>query len=202
MTRALRALAAAASVVAAGAALALVAAPAAEAHSVLVASTPEAGVTLAELPAEFSVTMNETLLSGAGDAAFALRVRSSDGLYYGDGCLTIVDATVSTPAAIGPAGDYTLEWQVVSADGHPVGGEIPFTWTGEATADGATEPAACGGAVPNPGTTTGPDDGSGHHGDTASEIPLGDVLWIVGAVLVVALAVTGALIATRRRPGT
>lgn len=181
---------------AATAALVLAVAAPASAHSSLVASTPVDGETLTELPAEYSVTMNETLLGGAGDAAFALRVRDEAGLYYGDGCLTIVDATVSTPAAIGAAGEYVLEWQVVSADGHPVGGEIPFTWEGEATAEGTASPAACGAEGPE---TTTPDAESGHHGDTASEIPVSDVLWIVGAVLAVAAAVTVALIATRRK---
>jgi len=179
----------------AAAALVLSVAAPASAHSALLSSTPAEGETLAELPAEFSVTMNESLLGGAGDAAFALRVRDADGLYYGDGCLTIVDATVSTPSAIGAAGDYVLEWQVVSADGHPVGGEIPFTWTGGATAEGTAQPATCGGEVPE---TTTPDAGGGHHDASASEIPISDVLWIVGAVLAVAAAVTVALIATRR----
>lgn len=197
MIRGLRVLAAAAAVVAGGLAVALVAAPPASAHSALVASTPAEGETLSELPAEFSVTMNETLLASAGDAAFALRVRDEAGLYYGDGCLSIVDATMSTPAALGASGDYVMEWQVVSADGHAVGGEIPFTWTGTATADGVAEPAACGEAPD--GATQAPDAG-GHHEAEATEIPVADVLWIVGAVLAVAAAVTIALIATRRRP--
>lgn len=196
MTRRLRMLAAAAAVMSGGLAVALVAAPPASAHSALVASTPSEGETLDALPEQYSVTMNETLLGGAGDAAFALRVRGADGLYYGDGCLTIVDATVSTPAAIGPAGDYVLEWQVVSADGHPVGGEVPFTWTGEATEQGSATPLGCGATMPE---TTAPDAGSGHGSDTASEIPVTDVLWIVGAVLAIAAAVTIALVATRRR---
>lgn len=197
MTRALRLLAATAAVMAGGLAFALVVAPPASAHSALVASTPAEGETLAELPAEFSVTMNETLLASAGDAAFALRVRDDAGLYYGDGCLTIVDATVSTPAALGASGDYVLEWQVVSADGHAVGGEIPFTWTGEATAEGAAAPATCGEL---PGEQTEAPAAGGHHDAETSQIPVGDILWIVGAVLAVAAAVTVALIATRRKP--
>jgi methionine-rich copper-binding protein CopC len=180
MRRALRAIA----VGAAAAALVLSAAAPASAHSQLVGSTPSEGETLTELPAEFSVTMNERLLADAGLSAFALRVRDADGLYYGDGCLQVVDDTMTTAAAIGAAGDYVLEWQVVSADGHPVGGEIPFSWTGEATAE--PEPA-------EPGTS------SGHHDAEPAEIPLGDIVWIVAAVLVVAIAVTVALIATRRR---
>jgi methionine-rich copper-binding protein CopC len=192
MRRALRAIA----VGAAAAALVLSAAAPASAHSQLVGSTPSEGETLTELPAEFSVTMNERLLADAGLSAFALRVRDADGLYYGDGCLQVVDDTMTTAAAIGAAGDYVLEWQVVSADGHPVGGEIPFSWTGEATAEGSAAPPSCGAeALPQdePGTA------SGHHDTEPAEIPLGDIVWIVAAVLVVAIAVTVALIATRRR---
>lgn len=192
MSRLLRGLAVASAVVAAALACVLVTSSPASAHSVLVSSTPRAGETLSELPAEFSVTMNETLLGGAGDAAFALRVRGADGLYYGDGCLTLVDATLSTPAAIGPAGDYTLEWQVVSADGHPVSGDVPFRWTGAAGGPGSSAPPSCGGASA---------PASDASADREVAFPLGDALWIGGAVVAVVAAVTVALLATRRRGG-
>lgn len=192
MRRTVRALA----VGAVAAALALTAASPAAAHSVLIGSTPAAGATIGELPEQFSVTMNERLLDDAGTSAFALRVRDEAGLYYGDGCLQIDGETMSTVAlAIGAAGDYVLEWQVVSADGHPVGGEIPFSWTGEATAEGSTAPPSCG-AEPEP---TEPGTASGHHDAAPAELPLGDVAWIVAAVLVAGIAVTIALVATRRR---
>lgn len=200
MRRPLASLVVATSVAAAGLALALVAAPAAEAHSVLVSSTPASGETLDTLPEALSVSFNETLLAGAGDAAFALRLVGPDGLYYGDGCLSIIDNTMSTVAAIGPAGDYTVEWQVVSADGHPVAGEIPFSWTGTATAEGTAGPPACGATATLDATQPPDASNSGRPGDTASEVTLGDVLWVLGAVLVVALAITVALVATRRRP--
>lgn len=191
MSRALRALALAAAVAAGGLAVALVAAPPAVAHSALVASTPAAGEMLARLPAAFTVTVNETLLAGAGDAAFALRIRDADGRYYGDGCLDIVDATMSTPAAIGAAGDYVMEWQVVSADGHPVGGEVPFSWSGEATAAGTSTVPVCG-AAPSP-EAEAPVASDGAN-------PSADALWIGGAVAAVGVAVAVALAATRRRP--
>jgi methionine-rich copper-binding protein CopC len=191
MRRVVRALAVAA---AAGALVLAVATPA-SAHSALVGSTPAEGETLTELPDRFSITMNERLLDDAGLSAFALRVRDADGLYYGDGCLQVVDDTMSTAAAIGAAGDYVLEWQVVSADGHPVGGEVAFSWTGEATAEGSTTAPSCGAEAPP--TDTG--GSSGHHETEPAPLPLGDVAWIVGAALVVAIAVTIALIATRRR---
>ncbi|QEO09710.1 copper resistance CopC family protein [Protaetiibacter larvae] len=190
MTRRLRTAALVAAVAAASLAAALVAAPPAFAHSVLVDSTPADGETLAELPAEFSVTMNEPLLAGAGDAAFALRIRGTDGRYYGDGCVTIVDATMSTPAAIGAAGDYVLEWQVVSEDGHPVGGEVPFRWTGAATGTGTSTPPGCGAPPAEAESPTEPE----------FAFPLTDILWLVGALALAAVSVGIAVLATRRRP--
>ena len=169
------------------------------AHSQLVASTPSEGETLTELPRDFSVTMNERVLTQAGTTAFALRVVDEAGLYYGTGCLDIVDTTVSTPAALGPAGSYTLEWQVVSADGHTVGGEIPFEWAPA----GEFEPASASAEAPRCGDddpATSDDQSDTHHEGDAAAIPVGDVLWIVGAVLIIAVGVTVALLATRRRP--
>ena len=176
----------------------------ASAHSQLIGSNPSEGETLTELPELFSATLNERLLTDAGDAAFALRARDADGLYYGDGCLTIDDATVSTPAALGEPGDYVLEWQVVSADGHPVGGEIAFTWdpASEFTpAVGSATAAKCGVETPaEPGTDEHAGD-EGHASDSpAASLAVGDVIWIVGAVLAVAIAVTVAILYARKRP--
>jgi len=110
-----------------GAAVLLGAAPA-QAHSYLVASTPSEGETLTALPEQFSITANETLLDLGSQGAFGLQIRDADGRYYLDGCVNVVDATMSADASLGDSGEYTMVWQVVSADGHPVSGEIPFTW--------------------------------------------------------------------------
>jgi methionine-rich copper-binding protein CopC len=122
----------------------LVAAAPAWAHSAIVASTPEEGETLTALPEAFSVTANETLLDLGGQGVFQLQIRDAGGGYYGDGCVSVVDATMSAEPTLGASGEYTMLWQVVSADGHPVSGEIPFTW---AAPDGF-EPAASHDAVP------------------------------------------------------
>jgi len=128
--------------------LLLVAAPA-SAHNYLVASTPAEGSTLTQLPDEFSVTTNDTLLDLAGDGGgFAIQISDSDGGYYGDGCFTIRDATLSTVAALGEAGNYRMLWQLVSADGHTVSGEINFDWqpTGDQVlSEPLSAPPACGG---------------------------------------------------------
>jgi len=146
-----------------GAAVLLGAAPA-QAHDDIVDSTPASGETLTELPEVFSVTANETLLDlqsgGTGSqGAFGLQIRDADGRYYGDGCVNVVDATMSAEAVIGDSGEYTMLWQVVSSDGHPVSGEIPFTWEApDGFEVGAPHDAApvCGedpAASPTPGPT-------------------------------------------------
>lgn len=127
----------------AGAVVLVTAAPA-WAHSVIVASTPAEGETLTELPEAFSVTANETLLDLGGQGVFQLQIRDADGGYYGDGCVSIVDATMSADPVLGESGDYEMLWQVVSADGHPVSGEITFSWEAPA----GFEPAASHAAVP------------------------------------------------------
>lgn len=159
----------------------------AEAHNYIVSSSPTEGSTLTALPAEFSVTTNEPLLSLEGSVAgFALELKDSDGLYYGDGCVTVVGSTLSeTAAPLGAAGDYTMLWQLVSGDGHTVSGEVNFTWApaeGAQATVGAASPATCGNADAPP-VSSGPQE-------ARTNADLGDVLWIggaIGGVLVAAL---------------
>jgi copper resistance protein C len=164
----------------------LVTAGPAQAHNYVVASTPEAGSTLTELPAEFSVTTNEALLDlGGTGSGFGIDVIDADGLYYGDGCVTVDGATLSTTAAIGAPGEYTLVYQVVSADGHTVSDEFTFEWapTGEYEAStGSATQGDCDGLYAR-------DGGSDAGETTASSIDVGTVLWIGGALLAVGIAV-------------
>ncbi|MBN9607103.1 MAG: copper resistance protein CopC [Actinomycetales bacterium] len=180
----------------------------AAAHSVLVSSDPAAGSTVTAAQ-PMSVTMNETLLDVTGQGnGFALQVVDAAGAFYGDGCLEVDGASLRTasPVTLGGAGDYTLRYQVVSADGHTVSGEIPFGYApaaGAASATGAAAAPACGveDANPTPGATDAVPPGGG---DAATGGGAGDdVVWIVVAVLAVLIAagVTAAvLVAARRRP--
>ncbi len=178
------------------------------AHNVLVASTPAADQVLTELPDSFSVTTNEDLLELDGSNGFALQIRDAAGAYYGDGCVQVVDATMSATAALGEPGAYTMLWQVVSADGHSVDGEIPFTWqpTGAAEASPAFEtPPVCGEtATPEPSASASQPPATGDpiaEGPTASGIDLPTVLWIGGAILAAGLAVAVAIaLAGRKTP--
>jgi methionine-rich copper-binding protein CopC len=170
------------------------------AHNYLVASSPAEGATLTELPEQFSVTTNEPLLDVSGEASgFALEVRDADGGYYGDGCLTVEGSTLSTAAALGDKGEYTVGWQVVSADGHTVDGEFAFTWDPPA---GFT-PAAAADAPPTCGDT-GATGGAAAPSDAAEApsqaVTSTDLLWVVGTVVVVGVVLFGTmLLLTRRR---
>jgi methionine-rich copper-binding protein CopC len=176
------------------------------AHNVLVASTPADKQVLTTLPESFSVTTNEDLLELDGSNGFALQIRDAAGAYYGDGCVQVVDATMSATAALGEPGAYTMLWQVVSADGHSVDGEIPFTWqpTGAVDASPAFEtPPVCGEtATPEPSAGAGQPPASPEpvaEAPTASGIDLPTVLWIGGAVLAAGIAIAVAIALAGRK---
>jgi methionine-rich copper-binding protein CopC len=156
----------------------LAAAPAAQAHNYLVASSPVEGETLTTLPDTFFVTTNEDLLAlGGSTAGFAFQILDAAGTHYETGCVTVDGATMSTEPRLGEPGAYTVRWQVVSADGHTVSDEIDFTWAGSATPDdGAAE---CDTVTATSEPQTAP----------PSTIALSDVLWIGGAVLAVGIAI-------------
>ena len=194
--------------------------PAASAHNQVVATTPAANETVTSPPAAFTVTTNDAMLDLGGEGGFAIDVVGPDGLHYADGCLTVVDATLSGAAGLGPAGAYRMVYQLVSADGHTVSGEVPFTWAPESSAVtgvGTTAARACGEAAPaaTPDAETsapseeptapvpteqaeqGPETPAG---SGTSSVPISDVLWIGGAVLAVLVAAgVTLLIVTRRR---
>lgn len=174
----------------------------AEAHNYLVASTPAAGSTLTELPESFVITTNEALLDLGGEGkSFALQVRDSDGLYYGDGCVSVSDASMSSVAAIGDGGEYTVLWQVVSADGHPVSGEYSFAWDpadSSVASPGSAAAPVCG-TEPDDSAIAAPQTDSGDSAEAPAEANLGDVIWIGGAIVAVVLAIGVTLVVTGRK---
>ena len=177
----------------------------AQAHNYLVASTPKAGEALTALPKVFTITTNGILLNIDGKGAgFALQVTDSAGKYYGDGCVAVENMVMSTPAALGAAGAYTMTWQAVSTDGHTVSDSFGFSWQPPTdftpSAGSSTGPDCNGTASVN--TTPAPDSGTTGV-QTVDTGTLGTVLWIGGAILAVAAAVVLTLVITgrRKKPG-
>lgn len=170
----------------AAAAFVLAAAAPASAHNYVVSSTPAEGEVLTALPEAWEVVTNETMLYAGNDAVFGLWARDADGLFYGDGCVEISGTRMSAAPAIGTAGDYTLVYALISADGHPLTGEIPFEWAPTEAAEvatGSAEPARCGAAPPEP---------------EAAGTPSNDAIWIAAAVGAVGVAVIVTVLLARR----
>lgn len=97
----------------------------ASAHNAVISTTPSDNQVLTELPQRFEIRTSDDLLPAG---AAIMQVTDADGLFYGDGCVVIEGPTASSVPELGAPGDYTLDWQVVSADGHTISGTIPFSW--------------------------------------------------------------------------
>ena len=122
------------------AALLLCAAPVlpAQAHTSLKSSDPQKNARLE--------TLRKVTLEFAESVQFpVVVVRGEDGKRYENGAPAVdgpkVSQAVTEPV---PPGRYTIAWRVVSPDGHPLEGEIPFTVTGGQSLGTATSAAAAG----------------------------------------------------------
>ena len=128
------------------------------AHNYVVSSTPAEDETLAQVPEFFVITTNENMLDlGGAGGGFAIQVTDENGFFYGDGCVTTVGPSMSMPGALGAAGEYTMTYQFVSADGHTLSDSHAFTFapTGENIAQpGADNPPVCGVEAAPDGTDT------------------------------------------------
>ncbi len=192
-------------VTAAAAAVVLVAAPAAQAHDSLLASTPTAGEGLTTLPAEVRLTF------GAEPRAqfAAVQVTGPDGRRYDAGAPTVDEVTLVQPLATGgPAGAYTVDWRVVSGDGHAISGQFGFLTTqGSATAT-PTPAATPTASTPPPTTAPAPAAAGSPALVTVADDEVRDtgghtdvVIGIVVAVIVVIGGVVGVTLRRRRSTG-
>ena len=109
------------------------------AHTTLELSTPSNNQSIEFMPTELSATFDEDLIEIEGEVVNTLELQSSDGTNYLLSASTIAGPVVSAKVEDGeyPAGSYLLKYRVVSADGHPVTGEISFS-TQSATTIGST----------------------------------------------------------------
>lgn len=144
---------------------------AAFAHAELIASNPADGATLRTPPSEIRLTFSEAL-----QAPFTtVTVTGPNGTQWGLGSPAVVNTVVTIPVqAQGPAGPYTINYRVLSADGHPVSGTVRFTLTGAAPgSSAAAQPAV---------TTTAPN---------SAGVPAWG--WIAGVVVLLGASIVAAL---------
>jgi hypothetical protein len=179
----------------------LVAAAPALAHNSLTGSNPADGATLARAPASVRLTFLATLDPGRTKVT----ITGPDGAAAG-GAAVFARNRVTVPLRAGPAGRYTVAYELPSADGHPIKGEVRFTLrTGVAPAATPTS-GPSGPSAPGPSASVGPveapvgppatervDPDLAADGGSGSWWP-----WALGAGVVVLLA-AGGVVAVRRR---
>jgi hypothetical protein len=111
-------------VVAVASAVVLTTATPASAHDELLSSNPAVGEQLAAAPSVVSLSfLDEVLPMGA-----AVIVVDQSGHDWVSAEPVLDEATVTAELEPGmPAAGYEVRWRVVSSDGHPISGVIPFT---------------------------------------------------------------------------
>lgn len=105
-----------------------IAAPA-SAHDSLVSSTPAADERLQAAPESIVLTFSgELLVLGDSTLGAVVIVVDDNGRDWVSGDVEVSGNTVTAPVDPGmPDAGYQVRWQVVSEDGHPISGIVPFT---------------------------------------------------------------------------
>ncbi|MFS0852944.1 copper resistance protein CopC [Microbacterium sp. 179-I 3D4 NHS] len=101
----------------------------ASAHDSLVHSTPAADERLASAPESVVLTYSgELLVLGESTQGAVVLVIDADGRDWATGEVAVTGNTVTAALEPGmPDAGYQVRWQVVSEDGHPISGVVPFT---------------------------------------------------------------------------
>jgi copper resistance protein C len=178
----------------------------AAAHDVLISSDPADGSTLQTAPATVTLTFDQPVQNFEP----VVTMTGPDGQSYQSGSPT-VDSTVVTSAVgeITQAGEYVIAFRVVSADGHPVTGEVKFQFAGAAL---AVESAGAGSAAtgtsaaaPTSGTAaTSAATPTSAAVSTAAVAPTssssGLSVWVWAALALAAVLIIAAIVVVLRRP--
>lgn len=161
----------------------------ASAHDKLISSDPASDQRLAEAPAEVSLTFSADVL----DMGAAVVVSDAAGTEWVSAVPTVDGPVVTAVLDSGmPDAGYEIRWRVVSSDGHPITGVVPFTvGDGEPLADGAAgvEQGAAEPGVAEPGEASVP--GTDARSSTQTQIAQEDE----GPLRVVLVGASGAAVA-------
>ncbi|BBZ78340.1 copper resistance protein C [Mycolicibacterium anyangense] len=149
------------------------------AHAFLLTADPAQDSTLQTSPTRVTATFNEQMQSEFA----AMTVVGPDAAVWSEGSPQVQGATVSVGVRpLGPAGRYTVNYRVTSADGHVVSGSWSFTLATAGTPAPPTSAAPAAPAAAAPASTA------------THALPVWP--FVVAAVVLVA---AGAAVALRRR---
>jgi methionine-rich copper-binding protein CopC len=150
------------------------------AHNSLVDSTPKDKATVQTGPTSIQLTFDQPVQAGEGYNTIA--VLDPKGDHWESGPAAVSGNVVTAPVRpLGPAGQYSIGWKVLSADGHSVQGSLKFTLStaGNGTPTPPEELAKFSSAP------------AGQPADASQGVPTW--VWIVGAVLLLGVGIVFAL---------
>lgn len=185
----------------------------AAAHNVLIASDPVDGAVLQQSPATVSLTFDQPVQ----DFEPIVTVVGPDGQRYESGAPVVAGTVVSTQvSALPAAGSYVIAYRVVSADGHPVQGELTFELAAVAPTTAAPTTAAptTAASASSSASTTASSAASTSAASTSAAPPTpttsaaaataaessGLTGWMWAAIVLAALLVASAVAVVIRRP--
>ncbi|GAB3438339.1 copper resistance CopC family protein [Actinophytocola sediminis] len=148
----------------------------AAAHNQLIASNPVDKATVEQGPTTIELTFDQPVQKGDGLNTIAVTGPENTNWSVGDAevASNVVSATVD---ALGPAGEYKIGYRILSADGHPVSGDLTFTLT------------TAGAGTPAPASS----ESGGTAADSGDDGGLPVWVWILGAVVLLGAGLTVAL---------
>lgn len=148
------------------------------AHNVLVGSNPASGSSVASGPSEVQLDFDAPVQFGAN----YLTVIGPDGNHWEktDNATVKGDSVATAVAPLGAAGVYKIGYRIISADGHPVSGEVSFTLTTAGTGTPPAQSASEGGGGA-PAAATGGTSSSAAAATTSPGVPVW--VWVLGAVI-------------------
>jgi hypothetical protein len=153
----------------------------AAAHNTLIGSTPTNGAQVDSGPDKVELTFDQPVQFGQGLNTVAVLGPNND--HWEAGSPQVASNVVTAAVRpLGPAGIYKIGYRVLSADGHPVNGEVAFTLTKAGTG--------------TPGPAIQPGEATPASGDSGGGVPAW--VWIVGAA---ALLAAGLVLALRMGKG-
>jgi methionine-rich copper-binding protein CopC len=164
-------------------------------HDYLTSASPADGATVQSRLDVVSLTFSEAPLEGLGTSSY-ISVVAADGRTASGDEVTIDGPTLSVPVTFGNPGIYTVTWQTVSSDGHPISGDYSFTWLSNGASE-SSQPSAT--SVPTPSVTeqsSTPAPPSEAEKSGSADVV---IFWAVALALIVALGVTAYIVVARRR---
>jgi len=182
----------------------------ASAHDELISTDPADGSSLPEAPDAVTLTFGEEVV----ELGTAVVVVDAAGTKLADGPLVVDGAVITRPiTAPTVAGEVTVSYRVVSADGHPVTGRFSFTvaTTGASASPSesasesasASEPSSVEPSASEPSASAPSEPAASPSTSPVSSESSGSALpWVLGGLAVLALAGAAVAASRGRRAGS